>query len=266
MLIDFHIHAFTDSIAKRAMDSLKSVGDMNAYTDGTVSDTSEKLSAWQVDRGILLPIATKPSQQTTINNWAAEVQTSQERIISFGSIHPDAPDAMDELERIHVLGLKGVKFHPDYQNYFIDDEKAFPLYEKCAKLGLPAIFHAGFDPVSPAVCHALPEASRRVLDAVPDFVMVLAHMGGMYRWDEVEEYLVGQNVYFDTAYVAEEISDEQAFRIIKNHGADKILFASDCPWSDSPRQLEMINRLPLTGEEREAILWKNAAKLLRLPL
>ena len=38
--------------------------------------------------------------------------------------------------------------------------------------------------------------------------LVLAHMGGLNFWDDVEKYLVGENVYFDTAYVADEMSEE----------------------------------------------------------
>lgn len=264
MYIDFHIHAFADAIAERAISKLIETADLIAYTNGTISDTVKKLEEWSIDKGVLLPIATKPSQQTTINNWAAEVQQANARIISFGSVHPDAPDAFDELDRIKSLGLKGIKFHPDYQNFFIDDEKALKLYEKCAELDLPVIFHAGYDPVSPEITHALPEASLRVLEAVPQMTLILAHMGGMYMWDKVEELLVGKNVYFDTGFVANEIPDEQMQRIIKNHGADKILLASDCPWNKTGSEIDMINRLKLSDDEKDMIFYKNAKKLLKL--
>ena len=63
----------------------------------------------------------------------------------FGSVHPSHPDALKELERIHALGIKGIKFHPDYQYFFVDEERMFPIYEKCGKLGLIVVFHAGWD-------------------------------------------------------------------------------------------------------------------------
>ena len=262
MYIDFHIHAFADEIAERAISKLEITSDLKAYTNGKISNAVEKLEKWNIDRGVLLPIATKPSQQTTINDWAADIQKNHSRIIAFGSIHPEAPDAFDELERIKSLGLRGIKLHPDYQNFFIDDEKIYPIYEKCGELGLPVIFHAGFDPLSPEIVHALPKASARAHEAVPQMTMILAHLGGMYHWDEVEEYLVGEDIYFDTAFIGGNIKDEQAERIIKKHGADKILLASDCPWHETTCEIALINRLNITDDEKQMIFHKNAEKLL----
>ncbi|MDE7278783.1 MAG: amidohydrolase family protein, partial [Oscillospiraceae bacterium] len=66
------------------------------------------------------------------------------------------------------------------------------------------------------------------------------------------------------AYIDGTISDEQALRIIRNHGADKILFASDCPWHPSCRERKMLERLSLTDTERELISHVNAEKLLNI--
>ncbi len=271
MCIDFHTHAFADAIAEKAISKLENTlirsgygASVPAATRGTVRELLEKLPEWDVDKAVILPIATKPHQQTTINNWAKDVQDNSDRLYCFGSVHPDAEDAFAELERIKSLGLHGVKFHPDYQNFFADEERLFPLYRKCAELGLPVVFHAGLDALSPDCIHCTPEMSARVLEAVPEMTLVLAHLGGNERWDDVEKYLVGKNVYFDTAYIDGTIPDEQALRIIRNHGADKILFASDCPWHPSCREKAMIERLPLTEEERGMIFCGNAERLLSM--
>ena len=264
MYIDFHIHAFVDEIAERAIHRLETVANLEGHTRGTISETIEKLKEWGTDKGVLLPIATKPAQQATINDWASDIQNKYDRIISFGSVHPDAEDVLEELERVKTLGLKGIKFHPDYQDFFVDDEKMFPIYKKCAELELPVIFHAGFDPLSPNTVHCLPEASLKVHEKVPEMTLILAHMGGMYHWDDVEKLLVGKNIYFDTAFVSGNISDEQANRIIKNHGADKILLASDCPWHKTTDEIEMIERLDLSDDDKQMIFYKNAKRLLKL--
>ena len=94
--------------------------------------------------------------------------------------------------------------------------------------------------------------------------LVLAHMGGNDQWDEVEEYLVGKQVYFDTGVVLDKMPEEQFIRIVRNHGADKILFATDSPWSGQKEFLEIIRRMPLTDDERKKILGENACKLLGL--
>lgn len=265
MYIDFHTHAFTDSIAEKAVGKLEqTVIDAGykerAETRGTISQLLEKMDEWGVDRAVVLPIATKPSQQLSINNWAAEVMS--DRLYCFGTVHPDAEDALTELERIKSLGLKGIKLHPDYQNFFANEERMFPIYEKCAELKLPVIFHAGFDVLSPDCIHCTPQMSAEVLGKFPDLTVILAHLGGNELWDDVEKYLVGKNVYFDTAFIDGHISDEQLLRIIRSHGADKILLASDCPWHPSSAEIALIERLPLSDEEKELIYCKNALRLL----
>ena len=83
-------------------------------------------------------------------------------------------------------------------------------------------------------------------------------------WDEVEEYLVGENIWMDTAVVFGHISEEQFMRIVRNHGADKILFATDSPWGGQKEFVEYFKKLPLTDEEKEAISRGNARRLLGL--
>ena len=52
--------------------------------------------------------------------------------------------------------------------------------------------------------------------------------------------------------------------MIRAHGVEKFLFATDFPMWDHKEELEKFNRLALTGEERDAILHKNAEKVLGL--
>lgn len=272
MYIDFHTHAFADPIAEKAISKLENTlvesgygADVPAATRGTVGELIEKLPQWEIDKAVILPIATKPSQQTTINNWAKDVQTAYSgTLYCFGSVHPDAEDAFPELERIKALGLHGVKLHPDYQGFFASEERLFPLYRKCAELGLPVVLHAGLDAASLDCIHCTPQMSAAVIDAVPELTLILAHLGGNGIWDDVEKYLVGRNVYLDTAYIEGNISDEQALRIFRSHGSDRILFASDCPWHPSCRERRMLERLPLSDKERELISHVNAEKLLNI--
>ena len=51
-------------------------------------------------------------------------------------------------------------------------------------------------------------------------------------------------------------------RIIRNHGVKRILFGSDSPWSDQHESLKMIQKSPLTDEEKALILGGNAKKML----
>ncbi len=89
-------------------------------------------------------------------------------------------------------------------------------------------------------------------------------MGSNEFYDSSEELLVGQDVYFDTAYSICHMHKDQLTRMIKDHGAHRILFGSDTPWADQEEAVSILRSLPLTPEEQEQILWKNAAALLNI--
>ena len=94
--------------------------------------------------------------------------------------------------------------------------------------------------------------------------MIAAHLGGQSMWDDVEEYIAGTDIYIDTSMGFEMYSTEQFLRILKKHGSDKILFGTDSPWSDSGKERQKLLSLPISDEEKENILHKNAEKLLRI--
>ena len=267
MYIDFHTHAFADKIAGRAMEALSATSGLKPYTDGTLCGLKKKLRERDISAAVVLPIATKPSQQRVVNDWAADIN-GKNGIYSFGSVHPDADDAVQTLESIKASGLHGVKLHPDYQGSFVEDEKAFPIYQKCSELNLPITFHAGYDPLSPELIHGTPEGFLKVYESFPKLTMIIAHCGGMYRWDGVERLLAGKSggIYFDVGFTAGEIGEKQLLRIIKKHGADRILLGSDCPWDDPENEINMIRRLPLSEEEKDMIFYKNALRLLKLEI
>ena len=262
--IDFHVHAFADKIAARTIAALSETSWTAPATNGTLSDTEEKMRGWGVDGFALLSIATKPTQHLVCNNWAASVKSGH--VFPFGSVHPDGEDALAELERIKALGLYGIKLHPDYQHFFVDEPRMFPIYQKCGELGLPIIFHAGIDPISPTEVHCTPQAAAFILEKFPDTTMIMAHLGGNGLWDEVETILAGNfgNLYMDTALTGTFVDEEQLFRIIRRHGADRILFASDCPWDSPGKTIDKLRRIGLYPEEEQAIFSGNAKKLLGL--
>ena len=185
-------------------------------------------------------------------------------IYCCGTVHPDAEDAIEEVERIKELGLYGVKFHSEYQFFCPDEERMFPIYEKIAELGLIAVFHGGWDPYSGDVIRATPKSFAAVAETFPCLGIVAAHLGGMNLWEDVERYTAGKfdNLWFDVGVISRYISDEQLLRIIRMQGADRVLFGSDCPWDEPANEIAMIDRLELTEAERKKIFYGNAEKLL----
>ena len=262
MIIDFHTHAFPDKIASGAIESLSKKASIPAFTNGTVSDTDKKMTEWHIDKRVMLSIATNPKQQHNVNNFA--IETNSENIISFASVHPDAPDALSELDRIKSTGLKGVKFHPEYQGFFIDDRKMFSIYDKCRSLGLIMIFHSGLDIGFPGSLKAPPQKSKNLLKNFPGANFVFAHMGGAAMYDEVIENLAGKDCFFDTAFSIVDLPPETAKKIIDKHGAEKILFGSDCPWEASCDSVKYVDSLKISDSAKEMIFEKNAIRLLEL--
>ena len=263
MLIDFHTHAFPEKIASRAVDALShGSGGMVPQTDGTLSRLKAEMDNAGVDISVVLSIATNPRQQANVNNFAMEINRDP-RIVAFGSVHPDAPDALEELERIADAGLKGVKFHPEYQNFYADDPRMKPIYRKISELGLITTFHAGHDIGFAPPYHCMPEHLLGALKWL-DTPVVAAHWGGYGAGLEVLDQLCGNNLYFDISMGYGCIPRPIAQAILDKHSPDKLLFGSDMPWHRPEWELRLINSLDISPADKEKILWKNAAKLLKL--
>ena len=263
MLIDFHTHAFPPKIAGRAMAKLShDSGGLSPQTDGTLESLKEQMALDGVDLSVVLSIATNPHQMHKVNDYAFEMNRD-DGIIAFGSVHPDAPDALEELERIKAGGLKGVKLHPEYQGFYVDEERMKPVYRKISELGLLTVFHAGEDYGYPPPYHATPERLRRALGWF-DAPVVAAHWGGAGFGVEVMEKLCGENLYFDLSFGYAAMPRPVAQGILDRHGPEKLLFGSDMPWHRPEWELRLLNTLDLNPEDREKICWKNAAALLGL--
>ena len=263
MIIDIHAHAFPDALAERAVTTLAAKAGVPAYSDGTCAGLVATMRRAGVDRAVVAPIATKPSQARAITAWASEVNRQYPELICFGSIHPAQEDWAAEIERLVAAGVAGVKFHHDYQQTFVDAPEQLPIYRALADAGLIVLFHAGVDIGLPPPVHCPPERLARVLDAVPALVAIAAHMGGYAQWDEVERYLVGRELYFDTSYTLADLGTKRITALIRAHGANRILFGTDSPWTEHAAEVAGIRALPLSLAEIDAILGGNAERMLR---
>ena len=261
MLIDFHTHAFPDKLADRAIEilSFKS-GGLIPYTDGTVSGLEASMINSKVDSCVVLNIATNAHQQHSVNDFAASINNNK-TIFSFGSVFPESEDALAELERIKELGLKGVKLHPDYQGFSVDDEKMKPIYKKISELGLITVFHAGLDYGFAPPYGATPQKLARALGWFNSPV-VAAHWGGVNCGEEVLKYLCGKDIYFDASFGYSMMPKYYAEKIIEKHGTDKMLFGTDTPWHTADMEMRLLDSLKLSDCEFEKIKHLNAEKLL----
>lgn len=266
MLIDFHAHIFPDKIASSALHALMEpvlLYEGKVYepqTDGTLSGLLDSMEKANIDISVTMPIATKPSQTESINRFAQSIDN--EKIVSFGAVHPLAENSFKVLEELHKNGTKGVKIHPEFQDFYIDSEESIAFLKKAEELSLYVMIHAGADIGFPPPVKCTPERLKNVLKHIKGDKIIAAHLGGFRMWDEVEKYLVGTPVIFDTAFISMFIEKEQCTRIIKNHGCEKILFGSDSPWESPGKTKEFIDSLGLSENKTDYIYYKNAMKIL----
>ena len=259
-MIDFHTHIFPDAVAAKTVPYLEKISCQRAYTDGTADGLLQSQENAGLHASVILPVVTKPSQTGSILKFAEQFQEAP--LISFGGVHPESADYKEELKDIARAGLKGVKLHPDYQHTFFNDIRYKRIVDTASELGLVVSVHAGVDIGYPSPVHCTPQMAREVIDEVRPEKLVLAHMGGWKLWDDVQELLIGQNVWLDTAFSLEYMEEEQLIRMIQSHGAGKILFATDSPWSGQKEYTERFQKLPLTEEEKQLIGEDNARRLL----
>ena len=95
-----------------------------------------------------------------------------------------------------------------------------------------------------------------------DETIIASHLDGYQMWDNVEEYLVGRDIYFDTFYVIDYMEAERFVTIVKNHGFDKILFATDSPWKDQADEVKKISALNIPQEIKSDVFWGNASRII----
>jgi hypothetical protein len=268
MVIDFHTHIFPDKVAAKAIPKLASVIRLAPSMDGTANGLMDSMEQSGVDVSVILPTVTDPHQFDSIIRFASFInETYSEkdgaRLLSLAGVHPACDDYKEQLKLIKKEGFKGIKLHPNYQGFHFDDIRYMRLIYAASELDLCVLTHAGYDPYTPDEVFCSPDMILHVLDEVAPSKLILAHMGSNENYTESEEKLCGKNVFLDTAYSILHMEEEQLVRMIKRHGADKILFGTDAPWTSQKECVEKIHHLSgLSDDEKTRILSQNAADLL----
>lgn len=260
MIIDAHAHIFPEKIAAKAAVGIGDFYDIPMDCDGTLDMLLRLSDEANVDICIVQSVATVPHQVESINNFIAEsVAAHPDRLIGFAAMHPDYEHIEAEIKRcVEELDMKGIKLHPDFQKFQIDEPKAYPIYEAAVKYSLPVLFHAGdyrYD-------YSGPKRLRHIADMFPEMQIIGAHFAGWSQWDEAQELFTDGRIYTDLSSSLYDMTPERAAELIHSFGADKVMFGTDYPMWTAKDELKRFNAIPLTDEERELILYKNALRLL----
>jgi predicted TIM-barrel fold metal-dependent hydrolase len=262
--IDFHTHIFPDTLAPRAIAALVESGKhlYAPHTDGTKAGLLAFMDKSEIDVSVVMPVITKHSQTLKTNAFSAEITDG--RIKAFGGIYPHTDDYKRDIDYVVSLGLPGIKLHAEYQDFVADAPEMLKIYDYAFSKGLIILHHAGFDPAYDPPYRATPKMFANIRKQLGGGTLIAAHLGGQSQWDDVEKYIVGTDIFIDTSMGFDMYPTDQFLRIVKAHGSDKILFGTDSPWSDSGKEKKTLLSLPLSDEEKENILHKNAERLLSI--
>ncbi len=258
-IIDSHCHIYPDKIADKAVEAIGQFYNLDMYYDGRYSTLLDFGSKIGVKHYVIFSVATTPSQIHSINTYIADtVKQSDGLMTGLGALHPDSEDIEGDIAEIVSFGLKGVKMHPDFQKFNIDDKKCYKIYEMCQQYKLPVLLHTGDSRYD----YSNPKRMKTVLDDFPDLIVIGAHFGGWSCWREAAETLSKyKNFYVDCSSSFDWLSADESRKIVRDYGADHVLFATDFPMWNHESELKHFMAMNLTDEENKLILYKNAIKL-----
>ena len=272
-VVDSHVHLYPEKIARKVTPALaERFGNAPSF-DGTVCGCRAKNATCGIAASVNLPVATKPdSVEHTNGFWARHAPALMQKepdgkapaIVSLACFHPQVADKGAAIERIARAGFTGVKLHPEYQLFGFNDRSMDEAWDAMSAFGIVAYLHAGGERVFRPPFHSSPSDIAELHRRFPRLKIAAAHLGGFGMWDETEEVLAGQDVYLDLSHTFFWMPTGQILRIIRRHGARRILFGSDAPWQDPGEVLEAFLSLPLDEPERRAICCDNACRLLGL--
>ncbi len=262
-IIDCHCHVYPDKIAEKAVEGIGKFYDIDMDNDGSLDGLISCGSKIGVKHYLIFSVATTPKQVNSINRFIADTAKKSGGLITgLGTLHPDSENIESDIDEIASLGLKGVKMHPDFQKFRIDDEKCDVIYRYCEGR-LPILFHTGdtrFD-------YSNPERMKPVLDKYPDLTVIGAHFGGWSCWCKAAEMLSSYpNFYVDCSSTFNWLEPCEVRKLVEIYGADKVLFGVDYPMWTHETEFEKFIEMGLSPEDKEKILYKNAMKLFNIEL
>jgi len=204
------------------------------------------------------------------NNLVVNAEVDGIRTVPFCSVHPsDGGWALQEIDRIAGAGARGLKLHPNTQQFDVADDAVAEIVRHAGELGLVVLFDA-FSLRDPAQVGKFVDLAI----ACPDTDIILAHLAGP-RFPEMMTFAVlaqypwwQRRVWFDISWTVPTYAGspfaEQLLWVCRQLGPDRLLFGSDYPIVPVEAALNGVRKLGFTEDELSAILSQNATDLLRL--
>lgn len=259
-IIDIHTHIYPQAVAQKASDSIRDFYELEgAGMNGTAEMLRSRGKEAGISQFVVLPVAVLPDRTRHINDFILEQAKAYDDFICFGTIHAEMENVADEAQYILDKGLRGIKMHPDFQKFNIDDPRLFPAYE-AIEGKIPIMLHMGdvrYD-------YSQPARLRHILELFPKLDAIAAHFGGYRMYEEAYRQLHDKNCIFDISSSLMFMEEGAAEDYINRYGAARMAYGTDYPLWDPVTEVKRFQQLKLSDEQLEQIAWKTAHSFLKL--
>ena len=215
-----------------------------------------QMDEYGVDRAVICPV----EEQIILYNREgndfilAQVRRYSTRFIGFAVANPwYGPAAVEELKRALGEGLRGLKLHPTFQGFSVNDPIAYPLVETAARYGVPIYVHTGTPHFGEPF--KLVELARRY----PEVTFIMGHAGASDFWYDLPRcHRFAPNILFETSRNGPANYHHMALNI----GADYLVFGSNAPESSYPLEMASIRDVFKDPADLDKIFGLNMARAL----
>ena len=253
-ICDAHTHIFPEKIAHKAAVNIGKFYGVDMFEDALIDKLLESSAEIGTEKMLVCSSAVVAHQVESINTFIAEACRNNDKFVGLAAMHPRFENYCQELDRAKEKGLIGVKFHPDFQEFNIDDPDSVDMYREIAKRNMIVLFHMGDNRYD----FSSPRRLYNLMEKVPELKIHAAHFGGYQAWDEAYDCLpVCDRLYFDTSSSLFVIDQKRAYTFIEKYGREKFMFGTDFPMWEPKGELERFMALGLDTETRDMILYSN---------
>jgi predicted TIM-barrel fold metal-dependent hydrolase len=191
------------------------------------------------------------------------------RFVGTASIDPsNRKTASDQITKAIKAGFRAINIEPGSYPLplMVDDRRLYPIYAQCEDADIPVIIMAGGS-AGPDLSYTEPPHLDRVAADFPALKIVVSHGGWPWVHQVLHIAFRRPNIYLSPdQYLANLPGSDDYIRAADGFLADRFLYASSYPFTPVTGYSAWFRKLPIKPEAMEKILYKNAAKLLKLKI
>ncbi|MBI4831382.1 MAG: amidohydrolase family protein [Candidatus Lindowbacteria bacterium] len=191
-LIDVHIHIFPDDVADAYISNYASHSSLQAVCRLTLDSVFQEYRNIDVLKFIILQEwqSTIPFESANLkfmanpgdyyfysyNAWLADLQRKHANVVCFGGVHPEEKDRAEEFEKmVGEYKLSGLKLPQCMQQFYVNDKRMYPIYERAQACNIPVLFHTGLDPIPGMEIYGHPGDVDDIARDFPHLKIIMAH-------------------------------------------------------------------------------------------